>query len=127
MTNEALGKISDLLLSAGINYEFEEWTGEEIPSCYWVGEYTENESINEDGLHESSFILTGFTNETWLRLHEDKLKIEVLFPSIIGECFKLSNGSRLAVSYETAFPVPDNTMDIKKLQINLKIKEWMVN
>lgn len=126
MTIDALGVIAEELARIGIEYEFEEWTSSTIPPVYWIGEFTENETINEDGLHESAFTLTGFTHEKWIRLITDKEKIESLFPPIVERCYGLDNGSRLAIIFNSSFPVPDNTMDIKKIQINLNIKEWMV-
>lgn len=126
MTIECLGFINDKLNEIGINYEFERWSDDHIPSCYFVGEYTENESLNEDGLHESVFLLTGTTKGSWLELEKAKQKIEELFPSIFKETYSLSNGSRLAVFYDNAFPVPTDDMELKRIQINLNIKEWMV-
>ena len=126
MTCEALSFIDAVLNNNGIPYEFGEWTSKEVPSPYFVGEYTDNESMNEDGLHESVFLLTGTTMGSWLGLHEAKEKIEELFPSICREVYKLPNGSRLAVFFSTSFPVPTDTLNLKRIQINLTIKEWMV-
>lgn len=126
MTIEAIEYIGNALTSAGINYEFGQWSGAEIPSDYFVGEYTEIEPMNEDGLHEATFMLTGTSTFSWLSLQEAKEKIEDLFPSVCREVVKLSNGSRLAVWFATSFIVPTDTMEIKRIQINLSIKEWMV-
>lgn len=127
MTTDTLGLLANKLIEAGINYEFMEWTDSDIPETYFVGEYTENESLNEDGYHESVFMLTGTTTGSWLELETIKKKVESLFPCIPRESFLLPDGSRVVVLYSTATPVPTETADIKRIQINLTIKEWMVN
>ena len=71
MTKEILKIISDSMESLGLNYEFMEWTSE-IRYPYFVGEYGETQQSTEDGLQESSFILTGYTRGTWLSLEEIK-------------------------------------------------------
>lgn len=63
MTKEILKIISDSMESLGLNYEFMEWTSE-IRYPYFVGEYGETQQSTEDGLQESSFILTGYTSGT---------------------------------------------------------------
>lgn len=125
MTNECLGLISTMLNDIGINYEFVEWTSD-VPSTYWVGEYVDNESLNEDGLHESTFMLTGTTFDSWLTIQDEKNKIEDLFPSIPTQAFELPNGSRVMIAFGTSMIVPTDVMDLKRIQINLTIKEWMV-
>lgn len=127
MTSEAIAKIGELLRNSGINYEFGRWTASNIPSVYWVGEYSESESMNEDGLNEAVMILTGFTTDSFANLQKDKETINLLFPSIFGKAYELPNGSMLAVYYGTANVVPVDDLGIKRLEIQLTIKEWMVN
>ncbi len=123
MTKEALGYINNQLVQAGINYEFGVWTSDVIYP-YFVGEYNESEPMNEDGLHEADFFLNGFTKGSWLDLEEAKQKIESLFTHNANI---LSNGSGIDVSYAGSLVVPTGDADLKRLQINLKIKEWKVN
>ena len=68
MTIEALGIIDRLLTDAGINYEYYEWTSD-LAYPYWVGEYQEVEPLNEDGMSESAFIMSGFTRGTAFLLY----------------------------------------------------------
>lgn len=75
MTIEALGIIDRLLTDAGINYEYYEWTSD-LAYPYWVGEYQEVEPLNEDGMSESTFIMSGFTRGTAFELEQDKEKIK---------------------------------------------------
>ena len=49
MTQESLAYINTALTNAGINYEFMEWTSE-LVYPYFVGEYSEPEPMNEDGM-----------------------------------------------------------------------------
>ena len=81
MTGDGIKFISDAMASAGIPYEFMEYTSSiDDVSSYWVGEYSEAEPITEDGLQEAQFILTGTGKASWLELEEQKDKIEKLFP-----------------------------------------------
>lgn len=124
MSEAALKFISGLLESLGIPYEFMEWTSE-IKYPYFVGEYQEVESMTkeEDGFQETAFILTGFTRGSWLSLEEAKEKIE----KGITKTATTEDGSAVAVFYGSSFPVPTGDDELKKIQINLTIKEWKVN
>lgn len=127
MTTAVLKFISDAMASVGIPYEFMEYTSAvNSVSSYWVGEYSEVEPITEDGLQEPQFILNGFGRGSWLKLEQQKKKIEKLFPAIGGRTAILDNGSGVAVFYGNAFPVPTGDGFLKRLQINLVVKEWKV-
>ena len=125
MTIEALKYIDDTLNNAGINYEFGMWTSDVIYP-YFVGEYTDTTTVNEDGMKETTFLLSGTSRNSMLELEEAKEKIEDLFPSVGGRIAKLDNGSRIVIFFNSAMYVPTDTADIKRLQINLTIKEWKV-
>lgn len=127
MTTNGLNFISAAMESAGIPYEFMEYTSAiDSISVYWVGEYSEAEPVTEDGLQETQFILTGTGKGSWLELEEQKEKIEQLFPAIAGRTAILDNKSGIAVFYGNAFPVPTGDGFLKRLQINLIVKEWRV-
>lgn len=127
MTTDGLNFISAAMESAGILYEFMEYTSAiDSISAYWVGEYSEAEPVTEDGLQETQFILTGTGKGSWLELEEQKEKIEQLFPAIAGRTAILDNKSGIAVFYGNAFPVPTGDGFLKRLQINLTVKEWKV-
>lgn len=123
MSKDALKIISDKLTGAGINYEFGEWTSDVIYP-YFVGEYQESEPMTEDGLIESTFILTGFSRGSWLDLENAKEIIQRLFSNftIITE-----SGSGLAIYYAGAMIVPTGDAELKRMEIRLSINEWMVN
>lgn len=126
MSEEALKYISDALKSLGIPYSFMEWNTTPLPDPYFVGEYVEEETTTEDGLQESPFILTGTTRGTWLSLEQAKSKIRYKFSPISGETVILANGAGLAVFYSNSFPVPTEDENLKRIQINLQVKEWSV-
>lgn len=123
MTIDSLKFISDTLTGAGINYEFWEWTSP-VTYPYFVGEYSESESVNEDGMQESEFILNGFTREAYLGLETAKSKIEKLFSNMTTI---LPNGNGLAIFYAGSVVVPTGDEELKKIEIHLRINEWKVN
>ena len=121
MSMAALGFISKRMEELKIPYMLMEWTGQP-PDPYFVGEYTEVESQTreENGFQETSFLLTGFTKKSWTKLEKLKEKIE----RNITQTAIMDDGSVVAVFYLNAFPVRTGDADLKKLQINLQIKEW---
>ena len=122
MSNSILKFISDELTRIGINYEFGEWNSD-IVYPYFVGEYTEQEPYTEDGLIETNFILNGFSRGKWLALENARESVEKLFSDYTGI---LENGSGISISYGGSLIVPTGDMELKRIQINLKIKEWKV-
>ncbi len=122
MTIESLKFINEQLKS--INYKFGQWTSYPVPYPYWVGEYNEIDSVNEDGMQETTFILTGTTRGSYIELEQDKEKIEKLFKD---KTAILPNGNGIAVFYMNALNIPVDDMELKRMQINLQIKEWKVN
>lgn len=105
-----------------VPYEFGEWTSE-IIYPYTVGEITEEPVTTEDGLEESILILTCFHRGKAIVLETVKKKIKKHFDPKIGLCAKIDSGS-IAVFFDGSFYIPTGEADLKKLQINLKIKEW---
>lgn len=123
MSIEALSYITDKLNEININYEFMQWS-KKVTYPYFVGEYQEAESLNEDGLQESTFILTGFSKESWLGLEQEKEKIEKKFNF---NAAILPSGNGIAVFYLNSLVVPTGDAELKRIQINLMVKEWKVN
>ena len=126
MSGAALKYVGNLLKSIGIPYEMMEWTSGLPPDCYFVGDYIEEPSPTkeENGYQRSTFILRGFTRrQEWGVLEEAKEKIERSLPRTAI----LENGSGIAVSYESARPVPTGDGELKSIKINLEIQEWKVS
>lgn len=125
MSIEAIEIIKTSLASLGINYEFATWT-KGLVYPYFVGEYQETEPMTEDGLQESTFILTGFTRGKWLELEEAKETIENYFNATSGRVVIAESGSAVVIFYASSLIIPTGDAELKKIQINLNIKEWKV-
>ena len=126
MQQETLKHINDRLDEAGIPYQFGVFSSD-ISSLnyYFVGDYSETEPMNEDGLVESQFILTG-TGKGFSELESAKDMIRNLFPETTGEVAILDSGSGIAIFYSSAMYIPTGVEGLKRIQINLNIKEWKV-
>ena len=114
--------ISDQMDSIAVLYELEEWTSD-IKYPYWVGEFTEEPAMTEDGAEETTVFLRGFNRGKSIDLVRDKEKIKQHFDPMVGLCAATGSGS-IAVFFDGSFPVPTGEADLKGMQINLKIKEW---
>lgn len=123
MTKETLKMISDDMQSLGIAYGFMEYNGNPLIYPYYVGEYSEIVSVSEDGTKDTTFMLTGFSRGSWLDLENTREKIENYY-GITGKTAILGNGTGVAVFYDNALVVPTDDADLKRIQINLTIKEW---
>ena len=106
-----------------VPYEFGEWTSP-VAYPYGVGEITEDPITTEDGLEESTMILTGFfRGNSRLDLETAKQKIKKHFDPIFGLRARTGSGT-IAAFFDGAFYIPSGEAQLKKIQINLKIKEW---
>lgn len=129
MSGEALKIISDAMQAIGLEYSFMGYTAdavEALPSTYFMGEYQELEAGDESGEEDNIFILTGFSRENWNRLEQAKDKIKNYFSARNGRTERTGAGAVVAVFYENGFMVPVEDEELKKIQINLKVKEWRV-
>lgn len=127
MMKETLKIISDAMDSLGLEYDFGTYKKKPVVYPYFVGEYNETEPFTEDGLQESTFLLNGFSRGPWLDLENAKEKIQGYFDKVGGKTVITVNGSGVAVFYATAQIVPTGDAELKRIQINLSIKEWSVN
>lgn len=129
MSIAGLKIISDAMESLGLAYSFMRFDvadGEDDPDAYFVGEYQEIEPIDESGLHETSFLLTGFTQKSWMLLENAKEAISAYFNKVGGHTVIADNGSAVAVFYANSLVVPTEDAELKRIQINLDVKEWSV-
>lgn len=117
-----LNFIATELENIGVPYEFMRWTTP-VQYPYFVGEYQETTISTEDGASEFTVILTGFTRGKWLELEQIKEKIKRHFP-VAGGLRGQIDGGAVVVSYENGFPVPTGEAELKRIQINLNVKEW---
>ena len=114
--------IKEQMETIGVPYEFGQWSSE-IKYPYWVGEITEEPITTEDGLEPSTMILTGFTRGSYLELETAKETIKKHFHPIHGLRGCDDSGATV-VFYDGSFFVPTDEADLKRIQINLTIKEW---
>lgn len=129
MSIAGLKVISDAMESLGLAYSFMRYDveeGEDAPDIYFVGEYQEIASDNESGLQESSFLLSGFSCGPWLALEKAKEDISAYFNKVGGHTVITDNGSAVAVFYSNSLVVPTEDAELKRIQINLDVKEWSV-
>ena len=126
MSIAALKMVSDGMDALGLEYGFGTYEGNPIVYPYWVGEYQESESLTEDGLQETTFMLNGFSRESWIDLESAKEAIENYFDEVSGLTLIAENGNGICISYAGALIVPTGEAELKRIQINLRIQEWKV-
>lgn len=130
MSKQVLKLVSEAMESLGLEYGFGEYSGNEqgeIVYPYFVGEYTETESTTEDGLQESTVLLTGFSRGSWLTLEDAQERIERYFSRVSGKTAIADDGSGVVIFYARSLIVPTGDAELKSIQINLSVKEWKVN
>ena len=130
MSIDTLKIISEAMNEMGLAYGFGRYTpptGLPVPDPYFVGEYQEMIPTTEDGMQESTFLLTGFGRGSWLQLENARELIQFYFNRVSGRTVITDNGSAVAVFYTNSLIVPTNDAELKRIQINLNIKEWKVN
>jgi len=117
-----LGIIKNELDSIGVPYEFMMWTSA-VQYPYFVGEYSETPTNSEDGYKESTILLTGTTKGSWSELEQLRAKIENHFPAVYG-LRKATDTGAVVLFYGNSFPVYTGEADLKRIQINIEVKEW---
>ena len=122
---EKLKFINEQMDTIAVPYEFDVWTSE-IKYPYFVGEITEEPTAAEDGRESSTMLLTGFHRGKLIDIETIKKKIKKHFNPICGLRGWTDNGA-IVVFFDGAFYIPTGEADLKKIQINLKIKEWKVS
>lgn len=125
MTGKALNVIEEEMKSLGLNYAFVEWD-DELKYPYWVGEFQDIPISDESGQHDSVFILKGYTRGLWNDLISETEKIQENFDMVSGKTVIAEDGSAVAVFYSSSSVVDTVDAELKKMQINLDVKEWSV-
>lgn len=117
-----LKALNDELEKLGLNYEFGEMTKTPIAYPYWVGDYTEPESMTEDGLEQPTVMLTGFNRGSWAALEEQKKLLKDHFKH--GVTVITDAGDAVVFFYADSLNVPLDEGELKKCQVNLAVKIW---
>lgn len=129
MTTKPLEIVSNAMETLDIEYGFGVYSGNasgKIVYPYFVGEYTESEALNEDGLQTATIMLTGFHRGTWEELETAKAKIANYFNKVSGKTVMADDGSAVAIFYDSALIIPKEDAELKSIQINLSVQEWSV-
>ncbi len=126
MTTKPLSIVSNAMKALGLEYGFGSYGKKPIVYPYFVGEYTENAPLNEDGQQTATIMLTGFHRGKWLDLETAKAKIEDYFDKVSGKTVMADDGSAVAIFYENTLIVPKEDAELKSIQINLSVQEWSV-
>lgn len=127
MSKQLLKIVSEAMTALGLEYGFGVYSADPVVYPYFVGEYTETEPMNEDGMQETTFLLNGFSRDSWLTLENAKESIANYFNKVSGKTVIADDGSAVAVFYSNALIVPTGDAELKRIQINLHCKEWSVN
>lgn len=127
MSKAVLTVIGNIMKALDIPYGFRRYSGNPIRYPYFVGEYTESEPMTEDGLQESTFLLTGFSRGSFEDLEDAKEKIRRAFHPSTGRVGITPGLSSVAIFYAGCQPVETGDSELYRIQINLNVKEWMVN
>ena len=120
-----LSVINKAMSALDLNYAFMEWKGDPVYP-YWTGEYQEEPPTTEDGLQNTSFILSGWHRGSWADLEKEKHKIENYFNKVSGKTVITESGSAVAVFYSHSLVVPTGDAELKKVEVYLMVKEWKV-
>lgn len=127
MAKNVLKIVSDAMSTLGIEYGLVTYDKDPIVYPYFVGQYTEQEPLTEDGLRTGVLKLDGWNRGTLLTLENARERIEQTFDPISGLVATLDDGSVVAIFYAGSLNVPTGDAELKRIQINLSIKEWKVN
>ena len=105
-----------------VPYEFGGWESK-VTYPYFTGESTEAPTTTEDGYEETTLLLNGFHRGKYIVLEEIKEKIKKHFDPTCGLMASTDSGS-IAVFFNGCFQIPTGEADLKRIQVNLLIKEW---
>lgn len=119
---EKLGYINKQMNILSVPYEFGQWNST-VSYPYFVGEITEEPITTEDGFEQSTLLITGFHRGTYQELLEINEKIKRHFDPNNGLRGSIDSGA-IVVFWDGSFFIPTGDATLKKIQINLKIKEW---
>ncbi len=106
-----------------IPYDFNEWN-KKLTFPYFVGEISEIPTLDEDGQSQYQFILTGTDRNSLMNMLNINEKIKNKYR--YGYKTILNNGSAIVITYDNMLLIPSQDEDIKRIQINLRIKIWEI-
>lgn len=125
MTKELMAAVKERLETAEIPYQYETYqTAGKLPPVYCVGHCSGSPITEESGMMSGTFLLT-LVGTSWDALVTARERICRAFPIVSGYS---TSGDNYAVLlyYDSATAIPCDDARMKKIQINLKYREWSV-
>lgn len=127
MSKRVLTHIASAFADMGIEYGFMQYGKNPIVYPYFVGDYSDINQTEEDGMQEGNFRLIGFSRDTWETLETARTKIENRFDPVCGDIKIYEDGSCTAVFYGGSQTINTLDAELKRISITLQVKEWKVN
>lgn len=122
-----LEAVNGIMNELELDYEFEEWSGEE-KYPYWTMKYLGGYHSDEGGRSEHYPILVGHTiaeNDDWLVLWEQAEKIRNYFKN--GVTYTCEDGSVFHAKIQDITSYPSQIPSHKTVEISLSARTWEVN
>jgi len=117
--NEVLKALQQHMTAMGLEYEFETYTGEKNP--YWIGEYYGAQDSDEGGYMTHSPLLTGFAIGAKAELYDQADRARKYFQN--GATMQVDDTS-VACWVQAVMAIPQETEELTKIQITLKVQTW---
>lgn len=115
---ELLCTISDIMTELEINYDYLELKNK-LSYPYVIGEYFENNYVDETHLSEGEFLLTLFDrNVSSMNIIDLNQKIKNKFKDLI----KIKNGTAIYLSYGNSLPEQQEAENLKKQEIRIDVQ-----
>lgn len=118
---ELLRVISDELEKLEINYDYIEYKTAPYPYPYVVGEYYENNYIDEEHKSEGEILLTIWDrNKSNKNIVDLNVKIKNHFRNFIS----IRNNTTIHISYSNSLPVIQEAENLRKQEVRLDVEYW---
>lgn len=121
---EIMKIIKNRLNEYKINYSYGRKRGK-ANYPYFIGEIHETGTMDENGISEYEFLLTGFDrSEDEMQLIGEAEKIKQVFPPVGGYTVSTMDGG-ICIWYDSMISdIPDIDTEINKIQVTLKVWRW---
>lgn len=118
---ELLQVISDELEELELNYDYLVWKITPYPYPYIVGEYYENNYIQEQHKSEGEFLLTVWDRNT---SNEKIVEVNQKIKNHFRDFKTIKNNVGINISYANSLPVLEEAEHLKKQEIRLDVQYW---
>ena len=118
---ELLRVISDELEKLEINYDYIEYKTTPYSHPYVVGEYYENNYIDEEHKSEGEILLTIWDKN---KSNKNIVDLNVKIKRHFGDFRKISNNTTIHISYSNSLPVIQEAENLRKQEVRLDVEYW---